>query len=389
MGTTIEIPPCSADGVDLFLVFNVKRGKPIDFESPKEIVGIELVRDGPRKRPLPRNVLHLRLRQKCGRNRIRVKTTVEPLDLVKVIYRDPARKKLLVHAVNEAGQVPEQAVEIEDDDRDDKLLEEILDTNKYVQEIEQALLDLVRNNDPRSKSSQYFWDLDRETHADILKVAVPSEIARELRAKSINRAMSILNDRLVERAKLRKNGQAIAPLATPISKDDLDFLKGISDLQLQILRKHFDITSQSGLSDFEQTFERFANGELRLRLKSGAYACQPSSGYYFFFAEFALLAADTSAPLAAYIGAADAATWGKVCNVLVRTQKIFCEVYASSNGSPLTFEAYAASNYQNTRKPFEEPEKQVLRNDFKNATFAKLCEGTADYAKTFLGGLFV
>ncbi len=386
MATTIEIPPCSVDGVDLFLVFNVKRGKPIDIESPKEIIGIELVRDGSRK-PLPRNVLHLRLRQKCGRNKIRVITAVEPLDLVKVIYRDPARKKLLVHAVDEKGQVPEQAVEIEDDDGDEKLLEQILDANKYVQEIQQALLDLVQKNDPRSNSTQFFWGLDRETHADVLKVAVPSEIDRELRAKSINRAMSILRDRLIERAKLRTKGEALTPLTTPISKDDLAFLKDISDLQLRIIGKHFDLTSQKGLSDFEQTFEMFANGELRLRLDSGAYACQPSSGYYFLFAEFALLAADTSAPLAAYIGAADAATWGKVCNVLVRTQKIFCEMYASSNGSPLTFEAYAASNYQNTRTPFEEPEKQALRNDFKDATFAGLCEGTADYAKTYLRGL--
>lgn len=77
------------------------------------------------------------------------------------------------------------------------------------------------------------------------------------------------------------------------------------------------------LKSFEQAFEAFADGNLRIKLQpSGMRSTQPSSGFYFYFAELALLAAEAELdpPL-------DRKLWEALGNVMVRTQEVFAARY--------------------------------------------------------------
>jgi len=68
-------------------------------------------------------------------------------------------------------------------------------------------------------------------------------------------------------------------------------IRVVSNLLILLISKHFIGASGSlELEGFEDAFEMFTNGELRLRLpESRCLTTQPSSGLFFFFAEFALL----------------------------------------------------------------------------------------------------
>jgi hypothetical protein len=76
------------------------------------------------------------------------------------------------------------------------------------------------------------------------------------------------------------------------------------------------------LMRFEDAFEAFADGQLRLQLPSGMWSTQPSSGFYFYFAELALLAAE--AKLDPPFGPS---LWTTLAKVMIRTQETYCARY--------------------------------------------------------------
>ncbi len=380
MNTTIEIPSKLEKGDELYLVFNLTRGKPRTILRAKT-VGVDVVLESPTQEfSLPSNVLRLRFTRIPRSKKLTVETAIEAVEIVKTIHHDRSKKKFLVHTMAEEDGRPRLVAE--HPDRTEFLREEILDPLAFDQEVALALEDL-------HAFRSYFWELDRQSHPDLIPLQIPSMIERETRIGAINRAMDLLRQRLIERGQRRKKGQPLSPLAPLLRPDDVPYWVTLSDLQLTIIRKHFALDSPEGLQRFERAYEMFANGELGLYLpKSGAWACEPSSGYYFLFAEFALLAADPSAPLAPALGP-ERRTWERLCNVLVRTQEVFCRVYAPAKDAKRDFAAYTATNYWNQRKPLGSTDKEALRQRFANATLDTLKKTAADNVIQYLPGVLV
>jgi hypothetical protein len=265
-------------------------------------------------------------------------------------------------------------------DRTEFLRDEILDPSRFEAEVSAALDDL-------RVFREYFWELDRRTHTDLIHLTVPSVLERSFHLRAVELTMSLLVDRLVDRARKRKAQALLSPVGRAVREDDVPYLKGLADLQIQLIRKHFAIDGPEGLARFERAFEMFANGELGLYLpQSGAWTCEPSSGYYFLFAEFALLAVDPTTPLAAALGQ-DRALWERLCNVLVRTQEIFCRVYAPRNRRTRDFGSYKATNYFAARKPLGRGDKAELRRRFDGATIDSLARAAADNVLRHMPGV--
>jgi hypothetical protein len=198
---------------------------------------------------------------------------------------------------------------------------------------------------------------------------------------------SLLVDRQVDPAPKRKARAPLSRVGRAVREDDVPYLKCLSDVQLQLIRKHFAIDNSEGLARFERAYEMFANGELGLYLpQSSAWTCEPSSGYYFLFAEFALLATDPATPLAAALGE-DRALWERLCNVLVRTQEIFCRVYAPRRTRKRDFASYTATNYFDRRAPLGVGDKADLRRRFEGATLDSLARAAADNVVAHLSGV--
>ena len=121
----------------------------------------------------------------------------------------------------------------------------------------------------------------------------------------------------------------------------------------------------------------FANGELRLQLPSNlAWTTQPSSAYYFFFAEFALLAIDLGV---------DVPVWSKLLNVLVRTQRMVFSVYKASVRKP-GFGDYSPCSFDPGRS-WPCSEREELRRWFRGLGNHDLCVVAARHAHEFVPGI--
>lgn len=99
---------------------------------------------------------------------------------------------------------------------------------------------------------------------------------------------------------------AIRPIATRLSTAQLD-----------LFREFFpDGSGGINLTDFQISFEEFANGELRDPSVPGKR--EPNGGFFFLFAEFALLCVDSGI---------EESTWTRLLRVFVNAQEIFMHVY--------------------------------------------------------------
>jgi hypothetical protein len=137
----------------------------------------------------------------------------------------------------------------------------------------------------------------------------------------------------------------------------------VSDLFLSLVFKHFRVPGRGlDLDSIEDAFEMFSNGELRVQLPSLAWACQPSSGMFFYFAEFATLCA------AAGI---EKDTWTAIANCMVRTQRVFCNVYRPTEPAPWNLLHYKAENYDAART-YTRLEKDILRRAFEGKSLDEL-----------------
>jgi hypothetical protein len=386
METTVEIPPPPAEQTDLYLVFNVTRGKPTGIRAG--IPGVEHVPPGTES--FPPNTLHLRLTTKAVPARLPVTTRGEPVELARAIYLDRERQKARVYTRNRKGKFGRPVVL--SGARAQDLRGQVLDAAKYRLEMERALAVLDSKGTARSarfhQYCQYFWELDRETHDDLVDSTIPTAGLAESRHYDVTYGVETLRNLLRERAACRRdqiaaNQPQMAQTSRPSNVDDLRTLRRLSDLQLRILTKHFPLESPTRLQDIEDAYERFANGELGLYLESGEWACEPSSGYFFLFAEFALLAAD---PALAEVFGGDQVTWQGLCGVLVRVQELYCRVYKPSGNGPFDFSSYSAENYYGNRE-LSRGEVRDLRKKYAGLGLDRLRECAGDNVLAHLPGV--
>ena len=142
----------------------------------------------------------------------------------------------------------------------------------------------------------------------------------------------------------------------------------LSALQLQLYSRYSPST-------IARASELFASGQLRTPLKDLAIACQPSSGYYFLFGEFALLAVDNGlCP----------AEWTALARVLLRTQPVFAKTDAP-RAAPAKpgFGSYSSSNYCGLKMTPQE----LAALERQYAAAVDLAVKAGRNAKNHLGGI--
>ena len=107
------------------------------------------------------------------------------------------------------------------------------------------------------------------------------------------------------------------PAASSASAALKPMITRLSTAQLELFREHYpDGSGGIKLADYGRGFEQFANGELRdpaLSTKRG-----PNGGFFFLFAEFGFLCADSGI---------DVAEWTRILRVFVASQEIFMHVF--------------------------------------------------------------
>jgi hypothetical protein len=114
-------------------------------------------------------------------------------------------------------------------------------------------------------------------------------------------------------------------------------------------------------ADLARAFEQFTNGELRLPLPlTGAIALQPSSGFYFLWAEFWMFARGLG------IAPPEGLAWARM---LVLAQEIFVSAYAPVGipGPSRVFTSYAAGNFRVSQR-LDESAKAVIRAQYPAET---------------------
>jgi len=199
----------------------------------------------------------------------------------------------------------------------------------------------------RRRYARYFAELNAASHSHLVDAMNARDLivggSQELRKRSTAETKVRLNNRIVGRA--RKE-----PLEPP-SDYIRPFVEHLSRLQLSLIDKYFSTKyGQIDVEDYQEASELFANGDLRTRLPSYFYCVQPSSGYYFYFGEFALLAIDCNVP--------ESHLWRRLAASLIRSQILFMRAYApKSKGG---FEEYCPCNYEK-RKAFTLEERLALR----------------------------
>ena len=96
----------------------------------------------------------------------------------------------------------------------------------------------------------------------------------------------------------------------------------ISKLLSGLFERYFtDTAGDLDMTPLEEAFEKFANGELRDPNEGENPDYEPDSGFYFAFAEFALVAIEANI---------DQDVWSPLLNALVRTQEVFLSAYQPS-----------------------------------------------------------
>ncbi len=261
----------------------------------------------------------------------------------------------------------------------------VMKAEDYYDEVENTLTSVPQDikGTKATRYRKYFAELNRETHEALLGV-------REQRGETVpnlderRKAVDWLVRQgvLERRVKLRADGlkqTGSCPQAEPVDPVNHPSIRLMSDVQLQVIANYFGdvVVDAKARADFQEAYEMFANGDLRYQLATGAWTTQPSCGFYFFFAEFALLAID--------IGASPK-EWRQLAPSLVRTQPIFARVYRPANPDTANFDSYRGCNYS-TMRIFTPSERQDLVAALPYPNEAALCAGAAQNAVDFLPGI--
>lgn len=202
--------------------------------------------------------------------------------------------------------------------------------------------------------------------------------------QQINRAIKHVTSLLQLRMSHRKScthqfltaSRDDCPLAPVTSKTIEATYEAQVTAMFERIAGHFlgDLNSEEAIQHWDGAFHAFASGLLRAKLPTSlAWVCQPSSGFYFLFGEFALLAA-TNKP---------DSFWPKLCPSTVATQKIFVSAYPANPDLPLGTESYNPMYFE----PSQVWGKQaagVLFSDYKSLDLAGLSTRACENVKQFL-----
>jgi hypothetical protein len=198
------------------------------------------------------------------------------------------------------------------------------DVRTYLDETEQAIEALA--DEATRNASWFFFDLDRQSEEKLRShyLAAGSPLLA-----AVDGLQPALEGRMRNRIQRRKSPPGLCgPEYFPVG----DPMRRITDLFFGGLSQHLFANGPIVVADVERAFERFAAGQLRLRTASGFWSTQPSSGWYFYFAELALLGGEEGHVASALLTPAERAQWRDLANVLVRSQELFTKAYDPKHG---------------------------------------------------------
>ena len=203
---------------------------------------------------------------------------------------------------------------------DDPAHEHVFGVQDYLDALRSRLDSLGADEHPSYR--RFFFALDERTDANLREVR--SALEWHLHA-SINNVFSGVKLHF-------ENGFEQAISTVPCGRGPLDVyapaVEDVSELFLGLMTTHMPGGFHGvDLADVEEAFELFADGRLRLLVERppvAVWTTQPSSGAYFFFAHFALLAAQVGP-------AATRPLWAELAKVMVRTQLVFRTAYSPTN----------------------------------------------------------
>ena len=112
-------------------------------------------------------------------------------------------------------------------------------------------------------------------------------------------------------------------------------------------------------------------------LPSKAWACQPFSGFYFYFGEFALLAVDSDV---------DKETWLRLGRAYVRSQETFARAYPPSRSTPKDLAGYHACNYR-VKRGVKQQQILKLRQDYDGLAAGELSQKATENVNSILTDL--
>jgi outer membrane protein OmpA-like peptidoglycan-associated protein len=195
--------------------------------------------------------------------------------------------------------------------------------------------------------------------------AHPNVADKQKRTEQVELVVNALVKRRDERAKLAADGKVMG--ARPVSKTTAPDLhaavQALSTMQIDLFKEYLP-GAAGGINwaGFMTCFERFANGQLRSPHPAfaGAGVGEPEGGFFFLFAEFAMLCFDTRI---------DWRTWEQALPSLIAPQEIFMHVYHPTPQAPPAIGA---------RLPSKGPVKTGLdRYSFRNfkQSGAKVTQG--------------
>jgi hypothetical protein len=329
--------PAVAGSASVDVVFNANRARELrllrDTFSAKEVLGLAADPLPPLSFELPRpNVLRIPVRPggaPVGGERVLVGCADEFPEIVQLVYRDDAGHVVARFTLPEDACASEGGAFVERAVPEAERTTLPFDAVAFVEQLERLLASAP--DLPITRYRRFFAHLDRETNVSLLPCLVERlELGADEQGYRVGR-IRLLMEVLTHRTSARARG-ALAPGAPLALADLVPAVRHVSALLLRIVDAHFG----DDLAAFEEAFEMFADGDLRLQLPSKAWTSQPSSGFFFFFGELALLALDCDV---------DAARWTALGNVLIRSQRIFARRYAPDDAATATFSSYSSCNH--------------------------------------------
>lgn len=252
----------------------------------------------------------------------------------------------------------------------------LMGPKEYVEAMHLALEEMARDGDPTCRAKRFFFNLDYETHpmlwplhegasgfghTDETFKSVAPYLAGRIRSRN-------------DRVRRRRSVGLDAPTGA-ILEDILPFINLVRGL----VETHFPGPGGEGIdiAALERAFLQFANGQLRFPLPDGMLTTQPSSGYLFLFAEFAIAAASVAKARGDH---EDLSWWLPVAFAFLRAQPIFARAYPPSP-EPASMASYQACLF---RGSLPDDEVKRLLPPHAPETYESICELAAKHTSELL-----
>jgi hypothetical protein len=240
-----------------------------------------------------------------------------------------------------------------------------LDPAPFLDSLDAALGGTGACREPRLNARGFFAQLDRHANPFLLGGLVARGQLHGDDADQRRAAVKQVTNELRTRLELRCRGLDESRSVCP-SLEDRVFAhlvprcRTISRLFLDLVDEYFGRSVRL----FERAFTWFATGELRLELPGRIVTTQPSSGTFFLFGEFALMAHDYGI---------EPDRWWRLANVMVRSQRVFARVYAPASLAHATLASYSARDFARHGGALSRRELLELERLYERADLALEC----------------